>query len=499
MERGERGRLIVLGLGLRTDDIPPGNMAAIKEAKQLVLQTERCDGAQALRDKEIPFCTLDELYERAEDFDIFRQEAARFILMKMQGASEGDLCFAVPGSPEGLPLLGEIRRQAAKAGVPVIVRPAVGYAEAALAFHMGEAGYEEMAGRCYANALPPRFDTGRPLCVLEIDNLLLAGELKLALLDMYPATLRVYLYHCCDGRMEEREIKLEELDRQGLEGYDHSSTLLLPAIPFEEKERYSVEDLYQVLLRLREPGGCPWDREQTHQSLRGALLEEAYEVADAIDSEDDDALCEELGDLLLQIFFHTMIGEEQGAFGYHDVSSGISQKMIHRHPHVFGGAALENSAEVLNRWEEIKRKEKQQRAVADTLEAVPRAFPALMRAAKLQKRAANVGFDWKTIEGALAKTTEEREEWLAEWRRKKAGENVDGRLELEMGDWLFSLVNVARMAGIDSEQSLQRSNDKFMKRFTAMETAIQADGGNLEEMDLDAMDEYWERVKKDRG
>lgn len=487
------GGITVLGLGLCPEDRGEGTRRILKKALIVVLQTERCEAAAELRASGIPYRSLDSLYESNADFEAFCRSAAAQLLSWAR-ENENSLCFAVPGSPEGLPLLVELKRQADEKGVPVKVLPALGYGDAALARHMGDPGFEEQAVRCFASSLP-RLDWQRPLCVQELDNVLLAGQVKLALLDVYPEMLTVYLSQCCDGVFLEREISLYELDRQGQEGYDHSSCLLLPALDFDQLNRYGMGDLYHILHRLRGPGGCPWDAEQNHASLRSGLLEEAYEVADAIDAEDDDALCEELGDLLLQVYFHALIAEEHGSFGYHDVSTGISNKMIHRHPHVFAGEKVKDAGEVLERWEDIKRREKQQQRVSDTLAAVPKAFPALMRAAKLQKRAAKVGFDWEELAGALDKVAEEREEWLTEWRQRQAGAGCADRLEMEMGDWLFSLVNIARMAEIDPERALQRSNEKFCQRFLQMECLLEAKGLSFESVDLDTMNEYWEMAK----
>lgn len=492
MERGVRS-ITVLGLGLHSEDRGERTRRILAQAPLVVLQTERCEAAAELEALGIAYRTLDALYVNNDDFDVFCRSAVAQLL---EWARENDntLCYAVPGSPEGLPVLRELKRQAAEKGLSVNVVPATGYGDAALAEHMGDPGFEEQGLRCFASTLP-RLDWQRPLCVQELDNMLLAGQVKLALLDVYPEDLTVYLSRWQNGALVECEMPLYELDRQGPEGYDHSSCLLLPALNFDQLTRYGMGDLYHILRRLRGPGGCPWDAEQSHASLQSGLLEEAYEVADAIDNKDDDALCEELGDLLLQVYFHALIGEEEGAFGFHDVSTGISSKMIHRHPHVFAGEKVKDAGEVLDRWEDIKRQEKRQQRASDTLAAVPNAFPALMRAAKLQKRAAKVGFDWEELQGALEKTAEEQEEWLAEWKQQQTGDDCMDRLELEMGDWLFSLVNVARMAQIDPENALQRSNEKFLRRFSQMEGLMEERGTFFETADLDTMNEYWEMAK----
>ncbi len=258
-----------------------------------------------------------------------------------------------------------------------------------------------------------------------------------------------------------------------------------------KREKYSVEDLRDIVKILRAPGGCPWDAEQTHKSTRNGLLEEAYEVADAIDNSDNFALCEELGDLLLQVVFCSQISEDEKTFDLDDVADGICKKLILRHPHVFGSVKAETSEKVLENWDAIKRGEKSQKTYYDTLESVPRAFPALMRAAKVQKRASKAGFDWDNTEDAFAKIPEETEELYEAVRlgdKQKIGE--------EFGDLLFAAVNVSRFLKVDAEQSLALATDKFMARFRAVEDAVTRSGRDMKDVSLSELDEIWENVKK---
>lgn len=258
-----------------------------------------------------------------------------------------------------------------------------------------------------------------------------------------------------------------------------------------KKERYSVEDLCDIVRILREPGGCPWDAEQTHQSIRKDLLEEAYETADAIDINDDTALCEELGDLLLQVVFHAQIASEENSFNLDNVVDGICKKLILRHPHVFGNVVAETSEEVLNNWDAIKRDEKSQKTYTDTLESVPRAFPALMRSAKVQKRASKAGFDWDNAEDAFQKLPEE----IEEFREAVKSGDTDSMTE-EFGDMLFAAVNVSRFYKIDAEAALQSATDKFMTRFKAVEQKVLQDGHDMKELSLTELDAIWNEVKK---
>lgn len=257
-----------------------------------------------------------------------------------------------------------------------------------------------------------------------------------------------------------------------------------------KRENYSIEDLRDIVRILREPGGCPWDAEQTHKSIRNGLLEEAYEVADAIDNSSNVDLCEELGDLLLQVVFCSQISAEEKSFTLDDVADGICKKLILRHPHVFGDVIAETSDKVLENWDAIKRDEKSQKTYYDTLESVPRAFPALMRAAKVQKRASKAGFDWDDLNDSFSKIPEETEEL------KEAIELGDkDRINEEYGDLLFAAVNVSRFLKVDAEQSLASATDKFIRRFKAVEEVVQKSGRDMKDLSLLELDEIWNSVK----
>ena len=240
---------------------------------------------------------------------------------------------------------------------------------------------------------------------------------------------------------------------------------------------------------LRRPGGCPWDREQTHESIRRNFIEEAYEAVEAIDEKSPAHLQEELGDVLLQVVFHAQMEREQGGFSLDDVADGVCKKLILRHPHVFGDVRVADSAQVLTNWDAIKRVEKDQKTVTDSLNAVARSLPALWRAEKVQKKAAKAGFDWPDISGALDKLEEE----LAELRQAlQSGEGVED----ELGDVLFSAVNAARFAGVDPEQALTGSTDKFIRRFSGLEQAALTAGRKLEDMTLDEMEDLYQNEKE---
>lgn len=261
-------------------------------------------------------------------------------------------------------------------------------------------------------------------------------------------------------------------------------------VDFQYMERYDIQDLRRIMALLRAPGGCPWDREQTHESIRRNMLEEAYEAAEAIDEKNPEHLKEELGDVLLQVVFHAQMAKEEGLFTFQDVVDGVAKKMVFRHPHVFGTVQAEDSDQALETWDAQKRQEKHQRTAGDTLDAVARSLPALIRAEKLQDKARKAGFDWPDLAPALDKLDEEVEEL----RRAAQG---DGDPQEELGDLLFAAVKAGRFLHVDSEQALTQACEKFIRRFRAVERLAQ--GESLDQMELSQLEELWAQAKQQEG
>jgi tetrapyrrole methylase family protein/MazG family protein len=255
----------------------------------------------------------------------------------------------------------------------------------------------------------------------------------------------------------------------------------------------SIERLLEVMHRLRAPDGCPWDREQTHESLKSDLIEEAYEVIDAIESGNVSHLEEELGDLLLQVVFHSQISKEHGNFEFSDVADAIVDKLERRHPHVFGEVQVSGSGEVLQNWDDIKKAEKQQGdKPASIVSGVPRHLPALQKAHQIQKRAARAGFDWKHIDDVFEKLHEEIEELKEAISREHADD-----IRAELGDLLFSVVNVSRFLGHNPEELLNHNVKKFVRRFQQVEAKVHASGKSFKEFTLDELDAYWDEAKRE--
>ena len=274
---------------------------------------------------------------------------------------------------------------------------------------------------------------------------------------------------------------------------------------FQMRSNYDVSDFQKLMQFLCGPNGCPWDSEQTHESIKRNLLEEAYEAAEAIDNNDTDGLIEELGDVLMQVIFHADMADRAGKFDLDKIADVACKKLIRRHPHVFGEVRANDGSESLAFWDDIKRKEKLHDTTCDAMKSVARNLPQLWRAEKIQKKAAKVGFDWPTYEGALESLQDELEELKNAIRQANGcGTVKDGKdhkastheaIQEEFGDLLFSAVNLARFFDIDPEQALSSTNDKFMARFGRLETAVMAQGKNLGDMTLDEMEFIYQQVK----
>ena len=256
-----------------------------------------------------------------------------------------------------------------------------------------------------------------------------------------------------------------------------------------QKKAYNADDLVTIVEILRAPGGCPWDREQTHSSIRNDFIEETYEVIEAIDAGDPALLREELGDVLLQVAMHAEMEREAGRCTFDDIANDICQKMIHRHPHVFGDVRADTSDEVLSNWEVIKSEEKNRETVTDKLNAIPRQLPALMRAVKVGKKAA--AMDFPDAESVALKVEEELSE-VREAMREGDAEH----LAEEIGDLLFSVANLARKCKVSAEEALTRATDKFIARFSAVEQAAAASGHKIEDLDAENLDILWQKLKK---
>jgi tetrapyrrole methylase family protein/MazG family protein len=399
---------------------------------------------------------------------------------------ERTVALAVPGHPLlGNPLVARALTAAAEAGRPVRLVPSRSAIEPVLEAtqHAAPDGIQVVsAARLPHLALEPTLPT--LWFGIETPERLRALHAHLSL--RYPPSHEVIFVHAPgDVSVETRRVPLAQLTAMPC---DAQTYLLIPACPRREQTYAGFEGLRRVVAALRAPDGCPWDREQTHESLKPHLLEETYETLEAIDRADPAELREELGDLLLQVLMHSQIASETGAFDIQQVVQHLIEKLIARHPHVFGDAHAETAAQVLKNWDATKRQQKGRNSVLD---GVPRSMPALARAQEISKRAARVGFEWDSIDGVLDKLREEETEL------RQAIESGDsGRIASELGDLLFTVVNIARHADIDAEQCLRQMVDRFTARFQWMEAEAVRRNRSLESLSPDEWEDLWQQAKR---
>ncbi|HEY1016249.1 MAG TPA: nucleoside triphosphate pyrophosphohydrolase [Herpetosiphonaceae bacterium] len=344
------------------------------------------------------------------------------------------------------------------------------------------------AGPYVAPLSPFPLQPARPALLCQVYSAPIASEAKLSLLERYPAQHPVTIVTSA-GMADERvaEVPLHELDHQ--QGFDHLTCVYVPALPIHEDVR-GFDAVQWVMEKLAGPFGCPWDREQTHKTLQPFLLEEAHEVLEALNQEDYDAVSEELGDVLLQVVFHAELGRQAGLFDMGDIHAALTNKLIRRHPHIFGDLPVSGSGEVLRNWEAIKAAERAEKGKTDrpsVLDGIPASLPALPTAQTLGRKAAKVGFDWPEVAGVWDKIAEELEEL-----RQAPPEEREG----ELGDLLFAITNLARWLEIDAETALRQTNAKFRRRFQAIEAGARAQGREVSDLSLDEAEALWQAAKR---
>jgi tetrapyrrole methylase family protein/MazG family protein len=475
--------ITIVGLGPGAAELLTIEAAEVLHgAADVWARTARHPTVEAL--PEIHWRSFDELYERAEEFAEVYAAITEEVL-RLARRPEG-VVYAVPGSPRvGEATVGAILRAAREAGLSCRVVEGISFVEPCLS----ALGLDALDGVYLADALDlagryhPPFPPSAHALIAQLYSAQLAGDVKLVLMNQYPEEHPVRLIHAAGGGDSTVEdCPLHEIDRSGK--IAHLTALYVPPLAG------ALEELQETLAHLRAPEGCPWDREQTHLTIRGNMLEETYEVLEALDREDPRKLAEELGDLLLQIGLHAQIATEAGEFRMADVIAGIDKKIHRRHPHVFGETKVDGVRQVLQNWETIKEGERQKEIgeAKGLFDSVPAALPALEQAQVYQQRAARVGFDWPDISGVRAKLEEE----LAEL---EAARNDEERAA-ELGDVLFSVVNYARWLKVDSESALRTANARFRERFGRMELAAKASGKYFRDMTLDELDALWEEAKR---
>lgn len=465
----------IVGLGQLFDSLPLRAVEALNRADQIVLQSAEGRCAEEIMRRYGRVATLDPLYETAADFDQLYAAGAQKIEDYAREAE--NLVFCCYGEPDGNGFVVELRKQNVDMTVAGCTDPA------AEAIYLAGATLQVADYASFeARGLVDRYiDTSAAAVIVGIDDEYTASDVKIALGEYYPDDCRGVLV--VDGNV--RTVALDEIDRE--HDWSPSGVLVLPALALEDKERFTYVDTLHVMKRLRAEDGCPWDREQTHESLRPYLIEEAYEVSDAAGSGDMHALADELGDVLLQVIFHANIAKEEGDFTDVDVTTALCEKMIRRHPHVFGTVDAATTEQVLVNWEKIKQQESGNERHS-ALDGVPDSMDPLMRALKLQQKAARVGFDWPSPAGAVDKVREEVGEFADEIGAGSAERRRD-----EAGDLLFAAINALRLTGIDPQSALQNACRKFTRRFEYMEDHAPRP---LQDMTLDEMDVLWDEAKE---
>jgi tetrapyrrole methylase family protein/MazG family protein len=476
--------LTIIGLGPgHIDDITRRAWRALESAETVYLRTERHPCVPHLP-QNATYHNFDGLYESIEQAEQVHAEISAQVIA---AAQKGDVVYAVPGDPlVAESTVSALREKARAANIPVEILNGVSFIEPTLALLEVDAldGLQIHDALTLAGRHHPPLNPDYPALIGRLVNRAVASNVKLTLMNEYADDFEVTLVHLAgtDAAQIER-LPLHEIDRS--DRIDHLTSLYLPACGGMS----SFEQFQEIIAHLRAPEGCPWDREQTHKSLRPYLLEETHEVLEAIDADDMPALVGEMGDLLLQVVLHTQIAVEDGDFHMGDVLRSINEKMVRRHPHVFGETAVSGSGEVLVNWEAIKQQEQAQNGTArkSILDGVPKGLPALFQAHEYQRKAAKPGFDWDKIDAVIAKVREE----LAELEEAT---DDDHRAE-EMGDLLFVLVNWARWLKIDPETALREANAKFYRRFNYIEEQVAARGAKLEDYSLAQLDALWDEAK----
>jgi tetrapyrrole methylase family protein / MazG family protein len=485
--KGDKLMIKIVGLGPGSlEALTIGTLELLKSSDYIFFRTEKHPTVDYLKKMNIKFKTYDSAYDEYDSFDEVYRAIAEDVIEQYRKI--GSLIYGVPGHPfvaeKSVSILMDLCE---KEGISFEVLPAVSFIDAM----MEALRIDPVEGMKIIDAFDIKdqiLDKRVATIITQVYNKLIASEVKLKLSEYYRDDTDIYFVRAAGIKNMEsiRKIKLYELDRQ--EDIDYLTSVFIPR---DLKHTEDFYDLLNIMDLLRSREGCPWDREQTHESLKKYLVEESYEVLEAIDEQDYDKIVEELGDVLLQIVFHSAIGKEDGYFNINDVVKAICKKMIERHPHVFGSVEVKDSSEVLSNWDEIKRKEKGIESRTEEMNKIAKSLPALARAGKIQSKARKIGFDWDKVEDAMDKVLEE----FYEVKDVYNGENRARILE-EIGDLIFACVNVARFLDIDPELALNNTNDKFIKRFSYIENSARNSGRRLEEMSLGEMDLLWNESKK---
>jgi len=476
-------------IGLGPGDPKAITIGAIEELKlesNIFFRTKIHPTVDFINDIGIKYETYDYLYEEATSFDEVYDKIALDLINRHKEI--GDLIYAVPGHPlVAEKSVSNLIHRCKEGGIKYKVIPAVSFIDAI----MERLEIDPIEGIKVIDA----FDISNQILdkrigtiVTQVYNGFIASEVKIRLSEFYNDESEIIYCRAVGIEGQERIVKipLYELDMQ--EDIDYLTSIYIPK---DLKNKKDIYDLIGVVDTLRGENGCPWDKVQTHQSIKNGIIEESYEVLDAIEKDDYDGLIEELGDVLLQVVFHASIEKEDGYFNLTDIIEGICNKLVFRHPHVFGDLKVEGTEVVLENWDQLKKKEKEYTSVSDELNGVAKALPSLIRAKKVQAKARKVGFDLESVEESFNKVKEELNEVIDVYNSG----NVE-RIREEVGDLIFACVNIARFLDVDGEEALNKTTNKFIKRIEFIEGESKNKEINMKDMTLQEMNYFWEESKK---
>ncbi|KON85866.1 hypothetical protein AF332_02935 [Sporosarcina globispora] len=478
-------KITILGLGAGDlDQLPFGVYRKLKNAETLYLRTKEHPVLRDLEHEGLQYQSFDHIYEKHEQFEEVYEEICDFLLGE---ALAKNIAYGVPGHP----LVAErtvqlLIERAPQRGIEILIGGGQSFLDPlfqALKIDPIE-GFQLLDG---TDLKRDEIQVAQHVIIGQVYDQFVASDVKLTLMEKLPYDYEVYIVTAAGSKEEViKKVQLHELDHK-ME-LNNLTSVYVPPVKDEAILYKDFSKLRSIIAELRGPNGCPWDKKQNHESLKKYLIEEAYELIEAIDNEDSEHMTEELGDVLLQVMLHAQIGEDEGYFTIDDVIEGLSEKMVRRHPHVFGDVQAEDEEDVLKNWQTIKQEEKgdKQESIMDS---VPKSFPNLMKAAEIQKKAAKVGFDWKEVEPAWEKVKEEIDEF------EKEAANSSPQMESEFGDILFALVNISRFYKIDAEEATRKTNEKFIRRFTYVEERVMMSGRNFEDFTLEQLDEFWNEAK----
>lgn len=480
------GKIYVIGLGPGSiEALTLGAIERMNSGDKNFLRTEKHPTVKYFIDRDIQYKSYDFLYDTEDSFIQVYEKIAEDLIEESK--NNLSINYFVPGNPLVAEKTVEILMER---GVDIEIISGMSFIEPMI----------ELVGRDPINGLKIvdgvefnslMVDINLDMIITQVYNYRILSEVKIILSEIYGDEYKVYLIHSAGVKESEKKyfIPIYELDR--IEEIGPLTSIYVPKMDKKCKKVFDFNDLLGIMKILRSENGCPWDMEQTHESIRQSVIEEAYEVVDAIDKGDIDGLIEELGDLLLQVIFHSQIAFDEGEFNLYDITSSLANKLIYRHPHVFSQKSVENSEEVVYNWNMLKYAKRDIHSFTDKLKDIPK-LPALMTSFKIQEKAAEIGFDWDNIDGPLNKVIEEYEEVLEAMEKFGGG---DERTEEELGDLLFAIVNLSRFLKVNPEIALNRTINKFIKRFEFMEEKLKDIGKKFEEMTLDEMDELWNQAK----